>query len=121
VLFCAAGCDGPIAREEQEELLALVHRSRALKTLSEEALYRMIESVMERMRIGGDRALAEACAALLPEMRASAFAHALDIALSDGDLSEDESNFLNVLVSHLGLDEKTVRGIADVIILKNKY
>ena len=120
VLFCAAVCDGQMAREEQEELLTLVHRSRALKTLSEEALSQVNASVVERLR-GSDLALAEACTALPPDVRASAFAHALDIVLSDGDLSEDKSKFLNALVSHFNMDERTVRSIADVIILKNKY
>ena len=38
ILFAAVTCDGEIASVEHEELLALVHRSRALKTLTTEQL-----------------------------------------------------------------------------------
>jgi hypothetical protein len=53
--------------------------------------------VVERLR-SSDRALTEACADLPADAHASAFAHSLDIALSDGDLSQDKSTFLNALV-----------------------
>ena len=121
VLFSAAGGDGAISHEAQEELLALVHRSRALKTSSGEELFHLNASVVERLRGGHDGALAEACAALPSDMRASSFAHALDIVLSDGDLSEQEARFLNALIAHFKLDVANVRAIADIIILKNKY
>jgi hypothetical protein len=68
-----------------------------------------------------DRALTEACADLPADAHASTFAHSLDIALSDGDLSQDDSKFLNALVSYFNMDEKTVRRIADVITMKNRY
>jgi tellurite resistance protein len=121
ILLSAAAGDGAISHEAQEELLALAHRSRALKTLSGEEMFQVNAAVVERLLREGDRTLREACAALPPDMRASAFAHALDIVLSDGDLSEHESKFLNTLMAHLELDVTDVRAIADVIIMKNKY
>lgn len=120
VLLAAVISDGEISAAEHEEILALVHRSRALKTLTPEQLGDVNVRVLERLRTSDD-ALAAACRALPEEMRAPAFAHALDLVLADGELNEDEADFLNALILALGLDGKQVEHIADVIVLKNRY
>jgi len=59
--------------------------------------------------------------ALPEEMRLTAFANALDLVLADGQLSEDEADFLNTLILHLQLNGADVERIADIILLKNRY
>jgi uncharacterized tellurite resistance protein B-like protein len=120
VLFAAVTCDGELSPAEHEELVALTHRSRALKSLSPQQLAALNARVVERLR-GGGQALPEACRCLPEAMRLSAFAHALDLVLADGDLTEDEADFLNALILHLGLDREDVERIADVIVLKNRF
>ncbi|MEZ5958427.1 MAG: tellurite resistance TerB family protein [Hyphomonadaceae bacterium] len=120
VLLAAVGCDGEIAAVEQEELIALVHRSRALKSLSPVQLTEINIRIVERLR-DNEGALREACAALPNEMRLSLFAHALDLVLADGDLTEDEADFLNALILYLNLDGQSVEQIADVMTLKNRF
>ncbi len=120
VLFAAVGCDGEIAAVEQEELIALVHRSRALKSLSPAQLTEINLRTGERLR-DSEGALREACAVLPEEMRLPLFAHALDLVLADGELTEDEADFLNALILYLDLDGKSVEQVADVMVLKNRF
>lgn len=120
VLFAAATCDGTLGREEQETLLALVHRSRALKALSTEDLAAVNTAVVERLRQGGDEALANACTALPANLRLPTFAQALDIILCDGELVRAEAAFLNKLVADLQLARADVERVADVLLLKNR-
>lgn len=121
ILFTAIACDGNVAHLEQEELLALAHRSRALKALTLTELGDVNASVVARMAARPNSALQEACAALPAEMTANVFAHALDLALSDGALAPSEATFLNDLIDALGLDAETVASIANVMVLKNQY
>jgi hypothetical protein len=76
--------------------------------------------VTTRLRDEPD-ALKEACVAAPEEMRLSLFAHALDLALADGELTIDEADFLNALILDLKLDRDGVAQVADVIVLKNAY
>ncbi|MEZ6024520.1 MAG: hypothetical protein R3C16_14130, partial [Hyphomonadaceae bacterium] len=80
VLLAAVTCDGELAAAEREELVALAHRSRALKSLSPAQLGELNALVAARMN-ESDAALADACAALPEDMRLSVFAHALDLVL----------------------------------------
>lgn len=120
VLLTAVTCDGDLAAIEHEELLALAHRSRALMSLTARQLAEINVKVAQRLR-DSDDALAQACAAVPQEMRLSLFAHALDLALADGDLSQEEADLLNALVVNFELDGGAVRRITDVIVLKNRY
>lgn len=121
ILFAAATCDGDLAREEQEELIALTHRSRALKTLSQAQLVEINRTIVERLAQDAKVALAQACAALPRDMRLSAFAHALDLVLADGALSPKEADFLNDIVAQLDLDQGDVERMATCLLAKNAY
>lgn len=120
ILFGAVTCDGELAPVEHEELLALAHRSRALKTLTQKQLANLNVRILERMR-KADTVLQQACAALPEDIHAPVFAHALDLILADGELNEDEADFLNTLMLNLKLDRTDVERIAAVISLKNSY
>jgi uncharacterized tellurite resistance protein B-like protein len=120
VLIAATICDGELAAVEYEGLLALVHRSRALKVLSAKQLAEINTKVAARLR-DADAALQGACAALPEEMRLPLFAHALDLVLADGELTQDEADFLNAIVRHLGLDQDSVERVSAVITLKNRF
>lgn len=120
VLFAAATCDGELAAVEHEELLALVHRSRALKSLSMNELTQINAKIVARLG-DAETALQEACKVLPEEMRLPLFAHALDLVLADGELNLEEAKFLDAIVLHLDLDRQTVESVASVIALKNRF
>lgn len=119
LLFSATVCDGGLERIEQETLLVLIHRSRALKALGDEELEDLNASVSAKLHGREKEALEEACQALPSALRLPLFAQALDIVLADGDLTQKDSAFLNGLAANLQLSEPDVRRIEDVIILKN--
>lgn len=121
VLFCAATCDGAVNAIEHETLLAIVHRSRALKALNADQLGALNERVLERLRGGRETALEQAASALPAPARLPTFAHALDIVLSDGELSKEEASFLNALAAHLGLERTEIEQVAAVLVMKNAY
>jgi tellurite resistance protein len=121
ILFSAAASDGEFGVVEHEAFLALRHRSRALKHLDAKAAGAAMSTVLARLEAGGESALAAACAALPQQMRASAFAHALDLISCDGDMLRDEAEFLDALALALELEFDLVQHIASVILLKNKY
>jgi uncharacterized tellurite resistance protein B-like protein len=120
VLFAATTCDGELSEVEHEELLALVHRSRALKSLSRNELAEINTTVVARLR-DADTALQEACKALPEEMRLPLFAHALDLVLADGELTQEEAEFLDSIVLYLGIDRDSVERVSNVIALKNRF
>lgn len=119
VLFSAVTCDGELAPVEHEALLALVHRSRALKSLSVTELAELNLRIIDRLR-SDPRALRAACAEIPPGMRLPLFAQSLDLVLSDGELNSDEADFLNTLILDLKLNREDVGRIADIITLKNQ-
>lgn len=120
VLLAAVTCDGEMAAVEHEEILALTHRSRALKSLTPAQLAALNIQAVSRLR-DEPTALADACAALPEDMRGPVFAHALDLVLADGELTVEEADFLNALILNLKLEREAVSKIADVIVLKNQY
>jgi uncharacterized tellurite resistance protein B-like protein len=120
VLFAATTCDGQLAAVEHEELLALVHRSRALKSLSTNELAEINTKIAARLR-DDETALQEACRALPEEMRLPLFAHALDLVLADGELKQQEAEFLDSIVLHLGIDGDSVERVSSVIAVKNRF
>jgi uncharacterized tellurite resistance protein B-like protein len=120
ILFAAVTCDGELAAVEHEELMALAHRSRALKTVSAKQLAELNIRVVERMR-RTDTMVSDACAALPAEMRLSAFSHALDLVLADGEINRDEAAFLDQLSRNLELSLGDIERIADVLVEKNRY
>ena len=120
ILFAAVTCDGELAAVEHEELMALAHRSRALKTVSAKQLAELNISIVERTR-GTDTMVRDACTALPVEMRLSAFTHALDLVLADGDLNPAEAAFLDQLSRYFDLPLTDIERVAKVIVEKNRY
>lgn len=120
ILFAAVTCDGELATVEHEELMALAHRSRALKTASAKQLAELNTRIVERMR-RTDTMVRDACAALPMEMRLSAFSHALDLVLADGDINAAEAAFLDQLSRYFDLPLGDIERVARVIVEKNRY
>src|SRR5262249_22726093 len=98
LLLCAVSADGIMAREEQEEVRALLMRSRALKSLNQNQLAAANAVIQKRIQERKD-GLEEACVALPSDMRLPVFAHCVDIILSDGNLAPVEADYLNRISS----------------------
>lgn len=120
ILVSAATCDGELHRLEHETMLAMVHRSRAMRAMTAEDVTQVNMRVVQKFRESPDTALEAACKALPREMRLPTFAQAIDIAMADGDLSQAEAAMLNTLAAHLELAPADVQRVGEVIILKNR-
>lgn len=57
---------------------------------------------------------------LSEELKLTAFACAVDIALADGVLEEEEKAIINQLADALSIPEQTAISIIEVMIIKNK-
>ncbi len=120
LLLCAVSADGVFAREEQEEVKALMMRSRALKSLTPNQLAQANAVIAKRLaeRKNG---LDEACSALPVDMRLPVFAHCVDLILSDGNLVTTEADFLNRITSLLELQADEAKRVMEVLLIKNRF
>jgi tellurite resistance protein len=119
ILFLAASADGGLDKVEQAEILALQRRSKSFQALKPLELTALNLSVVNRVRYGGS-GLAQACAALSAEARLPAFALALDLMLSDGELTDGEADFVKKLTLHLSLESDAVAKITEVMALRHR-
>ena len=120
LLLSAAMADGKVSIEQGEEIRAVAHRSRTLKSLDENELAEVNQVIVERRENRPDWLL-EACEALPREMRLSVFAHCLDIALADGSLVPPEAEYLERLVDLLQVPTEDAAVVTRVISIKNRY
>lgn len=132
ILAAAVHADEYTRRVEEQELLALLGRTRTLHALSAADRRRLLEEATEavRDRTRRNHSLENACAKLFEidqkdsdeaGIRASAFAHACDIIHLDLDVHEKEIPFLEYLYKKLHLSEATAHQIQRAIKLKNAY
>lgn len=119
IAISAASCDGNVAPEESEQILAMVHRSRLFRDANGDELRRINNAVADRFAKRGDRALPDACAALSSTLALPAFAMAVDIVLADGGFVRAEAEFLDRLMTLLNIAEGDAQKIAEVMNIKN--
>jgi uncharacterized tellurite resistance protein B-like protein len=120
LLLCAVSVDGIFAREEQEEVKALMLRSRALKTLNQSQLAQA-NAVIQKRLAERKNGLEEACTSLPSDMRLPAFAHCVDIILSDGNLAPVEADYLNRITAMLELQPDEAKRVMEVLLIKNRF
>ena len=120
VLLSAAIADGHLSVEEQAEIEALSRRSRALKSIKPSELAAANATINLRLRSRPD-GLREACESLPPDMRLPLFAHCVDIVLADGLLLPIEIEFLNRIMTFLGIDPPEGKRVMEVLLIKNRF
>lgn len=115
VLLAAATADGRVDDAERQMILWISRRSRALRDMSVEALSAANESVNQRLQSAD--ALQDACDTLPVDLVPSVFAHCCQLALADGELSSEETRYLQQLASALKLEEAQAAKILEVILI----
>lgn len=120
LVLCAVSADGIMAREEQEEVKALLLRSRALKTLTQNQLA-AANAVIQKRLAERKNGLEEACTALPSDMRLPVFSHCVDIILSDGALAPVEADFLNRITGMLDIEADDAKRVMEVLLIKNRF
>ena len=120
LLLSAAAADGNVSLEEQAEIHALARRSRALKSVNPNQLAAANAAVSQRLKARPE-GLREACESLPLDMRLPVFAHCVDIILADGALLPVEADFLNKIMSFLGLESADAKRVMEVMLVKNRF
>jgi uncharacterized membrane protein YebE (DUF533 family) len=132
ILTAAVHADRRIRRVEEQELFALIGRTRTLHAANGEERKRLMEEASDAVRdpMRFQHAVENACAKLREidvagsdneGICASVFAHACDIIHSDLVYDEKEKTFLRYLRSKLGIDPNLATRIEQDLELKNLY
>jgi hypothetical protein len=121
VLLCASACDGHIADEEVSSLVTTLARMKLYQNMTGQRFNSMMDKLLGVLKRGGPEKLLEKVVPVLPpELRETAFANACDIVLADGVVEDAEKEFINKLMSQLGIAGDRALTIVDVMIVKNR-
>lgn len=121
IALAMAGADGSIAASEWDGIVTYIRRLRLYDNFSGPAFDKMFDKLFRILKNEGASALVSASIEGLPEeLKLTAFACAVDIALADGVLEDEEKDIINQLAESLEIPENTAISIIEVLIIKNK-
>ncbi len=121
IALAMAGADGSIAQSEWDEIVNYIRRLRLYDNFSGPAFDKMFDKIFRILRNEGPGALVAASVKSIPEdLKLTSFACAVDIALADGVLEDEEKDIINQLAQALDIPEETAIQIIEVLIIKNK-
>ena len=121
IALAMAGADGSIAQSEWDGICSYLRRLRLYDNFSGPAFDKMFDKLFRILKNQGASALVACSVEGLPEdMTLTAFACAVDIALADGVVEDEEKEIINQLAESLQIPEDTAVSIIEVLIIKNK-
>lgn len=121
IALAMAGADGSIAQSEWDGICAYLRRLRLYDNFSGPAFDKMFDKLFRILKNQGASALVACSGEGLPEdMKLTAFACAVDIALADGVVEDEEKEIINQFAESLQIPEATAVSIIEVLIIKNK-
>lgn len=121
IAIAMAGVDGSIAESEWAGIVNYIRRLKLYDNFSSPAFDKLFDKLFKILKKDGAGALVKASTDnLSDDLKLTAFACAVDIALADGVLEEEEKTIINQLAEALSIPEKTAIPIIEVMIIKNK-
>jgi tellurite resistance protein len=121
IALIAVAADGYINDSESQVLSMTLSRMQLFRSYPNDVMKKMLDRLLMLLQRQGVQALFNAALAMLPdELKETVFAVTTDIALADGEISQEEEQLLNDLYSALGLSEEMALKIIDVMLIKNK-
>lgn len=121
VALAIAGADGSIATSEWDGIVNYIRRLRIYDNFSGPAFDKLFDKLFKILKQNGAGALVKASSeGLSEELKLTAFACAVDIALADGVLEDSEKDVINQLASALQIPENVAVPIIEVMLIKNK-
>lgn len=121
IALAMAGADGSISQAEWDGIVTYIRRLRLYDNFSGPSFDKMFDKLFRILKSQGASALVASSIDGLPEgLKLTAFACAVDIALADGVLEEEEKDIINQLAESLQIPEQTAISIIEVLIIKNK-
>lgn len=119
LLVAAARADGSVSPHEADRIEHAVASMRLFRGSSPETLQTLFGAVVKRINERGSDFVGLAAAAVPGDLRATAFAMAVDLLLADGRWSQSEECFAGQIQALLGVDDELATKIVDILTLKN--
>jgi tellurite resistance protein len=121
IALIAVAADGYINENESQVLSMTLSRMQLFRSYPNDVMKKMLDRLLMLLQRQGVQVLFNAALATLPdELKETVFAVTTDIALADGEVSEEEEQLLNDLYIALGISEEIAIKIIDVMLIKNK-
>ncbi|MGG6239178.1 tellurite resistance TerB family protein [Nodosilinea sp. AN01ver1] len=121
IALVAIAADGYLAEREGQDMTMLLSRMALFSSYSSEALHRLFDNLLARLKQEGPGTLVnQAKGVLPPDLRETAFAIATDLVLSDRTVTPQEQSFLEDLCVILEIPNATAQQIVQVMTIKNR-
>ena len=121
VAVATSGADGHIAQSEIHEIANYLNRMKMFEGYTGNQMQKIFDKLLQILKTQGPGGLIARAKGSLPEnLRETAFACAVDIALADGVLEESEKSLLNDLQQSLEVPENIAVTIIQVMMIKNR-
>ncbi len=121
IALIALAADGYADDAEEKALMTTLSRMQLFRSYPADVLEKMLDRLLSILqRKGADTLLASALASLPHDLQETAFAVTADIVLADGEVTEEEEEFLNQLYHALEIPEETALKIIEVMLMKNR-
>jgi uncharacterized tellurite resistance protein B-like protein len=121
IALIAVAADGYADDAEEKALMTALSRMQLFRSYPADVVEKMIDRLLSILqRKGADTLLGAAISALPHELQETVFAVTADIVLADGEVTEEEEEFLNQLYRALEIPEETALKIIEVMLIKNR-
>lgn len=117
----AAAVDGEIDPLELREIMAVANRTYTLGPVTPDAFHRMKERVFAILKSDGIASLfAQSALAIPADMREPFFATACDVLYADGQITEAETKYMDIMCKVLEIDPARAQAMVSVLAVKNR-
>lgn len=121
IALLAVASDGYLADAEGQVLSTTLSRMQLFRSYPRDVMRRMFDRLLGILNKQGSNTLFNLAVDTLPhDLYETVFAVTTDIALADGEVTNEEEKLLTELCSALEIDEKNAVKIIDVMLVKNK-
>lgn len=121
IALVAIAADGYLADQEGQDMTMLLSRMALFSSYSSEAIHRLFDTLLVRLKTEGPGAMVDRAKAVLPQdLRETAFAIATDLVLSDRTVTPQEQAFLEDLYRILDIPSAMAQQIVQVMTIKNR-
>jgi tellurite resistance protein len=117
----AAAVDGEIDALEMREIMAVANRTYTLGPVSPDDFHRMKERVFGVLKAEGIAGLFARSALAIPEdMHEPFFATACDVLYADGQITAEETKYMEIMCKVLSVDPARAQAMVAVLAVKNR-
>lgn len=121
IALAIAGADCCVSQAEWDGIVTYIRRLSIYDNFSGPAFDKLFDKLFTKLKKDGPAALVNAAKdGIGEELKMTAFACAVDIALADGVLEDEEKDVINQLAEALDVPENMAISIIEVMMIKNK-